>query len=106
MKAPIIADVENYYAIQVAKAFNYDGRASKALGLISQQLSDDFYNFIEPDFFDFKFIVIKSFTDQFILPKSSGTNIIMNKSVLLEKNSDVLIQVFDDKNIYLWENMD
>ena len=102
----ILADVDNFFPLKIAKAFKNDPHASKALALISQQLTDDLFNFIEPAFIDFKFIVVKKFDDAPILPPDKGVGIKMNKAILGQKSKDVIIQVFDDKNVVLWEDLD
>ena len=106
MENNLRVNINDFYVLRVLQAFDYDLRASKALELISQQLTDDLFNFIEPSFFEFNFLVFKTFDDSVILPENQSVNITMNKIDLLHKNNDVIIQVFEDKKVLLWENID
>lgn len=100
----LIANISEFYAIKIFKAFN-NLRAIKALEIIGKELTD-LFNFFEPAHFKGRLFVIKQFYDNYILPEKNGQLITLNKEILLNKNNDVIIQVFDNRNLFLWENID
>lgn len=100
-----LSDIESYYPNNVLKIFGYSEQATLALEIINKELKD-LFNFIEPAYFENRFIVVKNFQDDYILSKVNCTNIRMNKAKLFYYKKDVIIQVFENKDVILWEDID
>ena len=100
----LIANISEFYAIKIFKAFN-NIKAIKALEIIGKELTD-LFNFFEPAHFKGRFFIIENFDNDFILPEKDGQLITLNKEILLNINNDFIIQVFDNRNLFLWENID
>jgi len=102
----LLTNIGEFYPIKITRAFNNDKKAIAALEIIGKELTE-LFNFFEPAHFKGKFYVIKNLDDNFILPKEDGQLITLNKDILLNKNNDdIIIQVFNDRNIFLWEGID
>lgn len=92
------------YLIQVYKAFEHNEESIRALDKIATSLND-IYRYIEPSFFQGDFFVVKNFTDGIVIDPSKGIEIQFEKNILLNKTSGILIiQVFDNGKLILWEN--
>lgn len=99
----IINDITNTFPINVFSHFNYSSDATFAVTSLTEVLNE-IYNFIEPGFYDKQIFVIKNLQDNFILPKERSESIRINKARLFECRADIVIQIFNNKEILLWEN--
>ncbi len=92
------------YLIQVYKAFEHNEVSVQAVDKIATSLND-IYRYFEPSFFQGDFFVIKDFADKIVLDESKGIQIQFEKNILLNKTTGTLIiQVFEDVKLFLWEN--
>ncbi|VVB87753.1 Uncharacterised protein [uncultured archaeon] len=102
----IITAISSYYPIQILKAYNNDLRSIKSVELIAKSLND-IYRYFEPSFFKGNFYVCKHFNDELILNETTSTILNYNKNILLNKTSgDIIIQIFNDGKLILWEKED
>lgn len=99
----IIRNITSHYVIKVIKAFNEIDGSSKAIEVMAKGLNE-IYRYFEPAFFNGNLYVVKTLDDSFVLDRAPGT-IIYDKNVLLNRiNGNIVIQIFEDESIYLWEN--
>ncbi len=102
----IITAISSSYPIEILKAYDTDLRSIKSLESIAKSLND-IYRYFEPSFFKGNFYVCKHFNDDVILNGATGRIINYDKNILLNKTSgDIIIQIFNDGNLILWENVD
>lgn len=99
----IFYDIANTFPTNVFRHFNYAEDATNAVGYLSEVLNE-IYNFIEPGFYEKQIFVIKNLKDEIVLPKENAENIRINKARLFDCKTDIVIQIFDNKEILLWEN--
>jgi hypothetical protein len=107
MAGNYLESISNSFPNNVLKEFNYSEEATLAVVIINNGLQE-LFNFIEPGLFDKKIIVIKNINDDIIFPNHDSINLTMNKALLFNYNKDVVIQLFNDGHILMWEdvNMD
>lgn len=101
----IINNVQKSFPLNVIGLFNYSIEATNAIELLAKELTE-LYNFIEPGLFERKIIVIKNICDTPALPLDRGTSLKMNKAKLFGYDKDIVIQLFDNRDIILWEDED
>ncbi len=102
----IITAISSYYPIQILKAYNNDPRSIKSVELIAKSLND-IYRYFEPSFFKGNFFICKHFNDDVIFNEATGTIINYDKNILLNKTTgDIIIQIFNDGKLILWETED
>ncbi len=102
-KEEIIRTITKHYVIKVIKAFNEIDGSSKAVEIMAKGLNE-IYRYFEPAFFAGNLYVVKSLDDTFLLDKSDGT-VVYDKNILLNRlNGNLVIQIFEDESIYLWNN--
>lgn len=99
----IYSNIANTFPTNVFSHFNYASVATNAVGYLSEALNE-IYNFIEPGFYDGHIFVVKNLTDEVILPKETSESIHINKARLFDCKGDIVIQLFENKEILLWEN--
>ena len=100
----IITTISSSYIIQILNAYNSDIQSIKSVELIAKSLND-IYRYFEPSYFKGNFYVFKHFNDDIILNEATGTIINYDKNILLNKTSgDIIIQIFNDGKLILWEN--
>jgi hypothetical protein len=101
----IIKTLSNQYFIQVLRAFGHIDPASKALEIIAKSLNE-IYRYFEPSFFRGEFFVCKNLYENFCYPESDGV-LLYDKNILLNRTDGlIIIQVFDDGKMFLWERND
>ena len=97
--------VDNYL-LQVYKAYGHNEQSVNALKEIAISLND-IYRYFEPGFFKGNVYVVKHFSDALVLDEQRGTPIYHDKNILQNKNAGTLIiQIFGDGKLMLWENED
>lgn len=102
----IITAISSSYPIEILKAYDKDLRSMKSLELIAKSLND-IYRYFEPSFFKGNFYVCNHFNDDITLNEVTGKIINHNKNILLNKTSgNIIIQIFNDGKLILWENED
>jgi hypothetical protein len=102
-KEEIIRTITKHYVIKVIKAFNEIDGSSKAVEVTAKALNE-IYRYFEPAFFTGNLYVVKSLDENFLLDKTASA-IVYDKNVLLNRlNGNLVIQIFEDESIYLWEN--
>jgi len=102
-KEEIIRNLSNHYSSQVMRAFGNVDPASKALEVIAKSLNE-IYRYFEPSFFKGDFFVCKNLNEQLCFDESKGT-LLYDKNILLNRtNGLMVIQVFNDGKMILWEN--
>jgi hypothetical protein len=97
--------ISNSFPHNVLKEFDYSEEATLAIEIINKELRE-LFNFIEPGLFDKKIMVIKNINDDIIFPDNDSINLTMNKALLFSYNKKIVIQLFNDRNILMWENVD
>jgi len=93
------------FPLNVLKEFNYSREATLAMEIINKELRE-LFNFIEPGLFDKKIIIFKNLNDDILFPKDQSIGMTMNKAILFNYTKDVIIQIFNNRNILMWENID
>jgi len=88
----------------VWREFDYSDKIISATEIIGKGLTE-LFNFIEPGLFDHKIIVVKNLNDTPIFSADS-INLRMNKALLFNYNKEIVIQLFNDGNILMWEDVD
>ena len=97
--------ISNTFPNNIWKEYNYSEEIISAIEKIGKSLTE-LFNFIEPGLFDKKIIVVKNLSDTSIFPVANNINLTMNKAFLFNYNKEIMIQLFDDGNILLWEDVD
>lgn len=97
--------IEDSFPNNVMKEFEYSKKATEAIAIISKELTE-LYNFIEPGLFDNKIIVFKNLNDNIAFPTEQSVSLKMNKANLYGFRNDIVIQLFSDRNILMWEKYD
>jgi hypothetical protein len=100
-----LESISNSFPHNVLKEFNYSEEATFAIEIINKELRE-LFNFIEPGLFDEKIIVIKNIRDDIAFPNHDSINLAMNKALLFNYNKKIIIQLFNDRNVLMWENVD
>jgi hypothetical protein len=100
-----VEEISSFFPLKVLRAAGDDPRCEVALVRIAKSLRD-LFRFFEPSFFNGKLFVSKHFNDQFIYEKNDGV-MLLDKNPLLERiEGNLFIQVFNDGQVYLWEDQD
>jgi len=97
--------IKDSFPLNVLKEFNYSIEATSAMENINKELRE-LFNFIEPGLFDKKIIIFKNLNDDILFPKEQSITLTMNKAILFNYTKDVIIQIFSNRNILMWENID
>lgn len=98
-------ETEGNYTLFVYQAYNNNVAAIKAVAKIATSLVD-IYRYFEPAFFTGEFYMCKSFDDSPCFPRKNAKDL-YDKAILLHKTTGKLIvQVFNDDTILMWENED
>lgn len=102
-KEEIIRNLSSHYSSQVMRAFGNIDPASKAIEIIAKSLNE-IYRYFEPSFFKGDFFVCKNLNDKFCFAESKRT-LLYDKNILLNRTDGLLIiQVFNDSSMVLWED--
>lgn len=100
-----LESISKSFPNNVLKEFGYSKAATLAMETIAKELNE-LFNFIEPGFFGNKIIIVKNLKDNAIFPENNSINLTMNKALLFNYDKDIVIQLFDDRNILLWSDID
>ncbi len=101
-----VEQIGSYFPNKVMRAAGYNPLCEVALVLIAKSLRQDLFRFFEPSFFKGKLFIAKHFDDQFIYEQDAGV-MLLDKNPLLERfEGNLFIQVFNNGQVYLWENQD
>lgn len=98
-----INSITNSYPNNILKEFDYSDEATLAITIINQELTE-LFNFVEPGLFNNKIIVVKNLKDKPIFSLEESISLKMNKAKLFNFNQDIVIQLFSDRNILMWED--
>jgi hypothetical protein len=105
MEKKCLESISNSFPNNVLKEFNYSEEATLAIEIINKELRE-LFNFIEPGLFDKKIIVVKNIRDDIIFSIHNSINLNMNKALLFNYDKEIVIQLFNNRNIFMWENVD
>jgi hypothetical protein len=105
MESKCLESISNSFPNNVLKEFNYSEEATLAIEIINKELRE-LFNFIEPSLFNEEIIVIKNINDDIAFPNQDSINLAMNKALLFNYNKKIIIQLFNDRNVLMWENVD
>jgi hypothetical protein len=99
-----LESISNSFPHNVLKEFNYSEAATLAIEIINKELHE-LFNFIEPGLFDKRIVVIKNINDDIIFPHRDSINLAMNKALLFNYDKEIVIQLFSNRNILMWDNV-
>jgi hypothetical protein len=105
MENNYLESISNSFPNNVLKEFNYSEEATLSMEIINKELKD-LFNFIEPGLFEKKIVIVKNLKDNTVFPDSNSINLTMNKALLFNYDKDIVIQLFNDRNILMWGDVD
>jgi hypothetical protein len=100
-----LESISNSFPNNVLKEFNYSEEATLAIEIINKELRE-LFNFIEPGLFNKKIVLIKNIHDDIIFTDRDNIDLTMNKALLFNYDKEIVIQLFSNRNILMWENVD
>jgi hypothetical protein len=97
--------VSNSFPNNVLREFNYSEKATVAVEIINKGLRE-LFNFVEPGLFDKKIMVIKNINDNNVFPDRNNIDLTINRALLFNYDKEIIIQLFGDRKILMWEGVD
>jgi len=105
INAEAVENLSDLFAIKILKAFDNNHQSVKATSTIAKALKE-LYRYFEPSYFSGKFFLCKHLNDESVFDEASGT-VLYDKNILLNKTKgNIIMQVFEDKRIMLWEDVE